>query len=247
MASLSNPLPSDTDTRLIHWTPAETVLMDYQNVTVINGIYGSSNLNSLIALSETNFKGQRSWVVYKSRTFNIIKMLSRYFDDPAAFREVQRQTGLVIVGTAVLSYFSRASTAHARIDIAVNPIHAKRVVHHLVCTEGYSVWDGDKLVLGTKWLDSEVHRITRALAAAVTPRFSHRLREGKDRVISNAHFEKKDITVQKIFFEKVDARGVTSVVYLWVAKNGPAELVLQSRTSKGDVLARMSQTDGVER
>lgn len=142
MASLSNPLPSDTDKHLIHWTPAETVLMDYQNVTVIDGTYNSLNLNSLITLSETNFTGQQSWVVYKSRTFNIIKMLSRYFDDPTAFREVQRQTGVVIVGTAILSYFLQASPTHARINIAINLIYTKCIVDHLVCTKDYSVWDG---------------------------------------------------------------------------------------------------------
>lgn len=131
MASLSNPLPSDTDKHLIHWTPAETVLMDYQNVTVIDGTYNSLNLNSLITLSETNFTGQ-----------HIIKMLSRYFDDPTAFREVQRQTGVVIVGTAILSYFLQASPTHARINIAINLIYTKCIVDHLVCTKDYSVWDG---------------------------------------------------------------------------------------------------------
>lgn len=214
MSPISINVTNIAGERLAHWSLAESVIFDYQNVSVIDGIYNCFNINTLIVLSVTNFKGQRSWIVYKSRKFNVIRMLSQYFDDPTRFREMQRTTGLVIVGQAALHYFARASVTTARIDIVIDPIHARCVAHHLLCTEGYSVWDGNKLVVETTWLDSKVQHIVTALGVPTGKHFSHRLREAKARCTQDTRLEPRDVTIKKLFFEKANTHDTILFVHL---------------------------------
>lgn len=131
-----------TNIRLAHWTMAEFVLLNEQNFSVVDAIYSRLSMDSLLSLSVTCFKARLSWIAYKERMFNIIKLLAKFFNDADGFRELQRRTNVVIIGDVPLLYLLRSPVDRAIFDVAVNPTHANSVVHYLMCMEGYMVWTG---------------------------------------------------------------------------------------------------------
>lgn len=152
------------------WTLTETILMDPQNTTVIDNIYGRLNMASIIAISRTSVRGRVSWLTYKARIFNIIKLLTNYFAKPASFRELQRHTGAVIFGEVPLLYFNRCSTVSGFVDIAVNAGYISNVVHYFLSIEGYKIWDGEKWVEETDWIHKEVRCFHHSRSTTRIPR-----------------------------------------------------------------------------
>lgn len=229
--------PQTIDSRLVSWSAAETVLMDYQNTTVINGVYDDLDLYTLISLSVTNFKSQRSWSVYKKRTFNIIKNLSKYFVDPIGFREMQRRTAAVIFGEVPLLYFRRSNVFHGRVDVAIKPIHTKSVVHHLVRTEHFRLWDGAHWTDNTARVEAEVQRFISPISVRTGARSSLRLQQAKSRLERVQYVATKPPSGKQFFFARDAVYGPATQLVLWVAHKGELEVVLESRSSQWDTIA----------
>lgn len=220
------------DDRAPQWTVAESVLMDPQNVTVIDSIYGHLNLASVIALSRTSSKGHVSWLTYKDRIFNIIKLLSNYSVDPTSFREMQRRTGAVIIGEVPLLYFSRCSIPSDFFDVAVNARHTSDIVHHFLAVEGFKVWDGKKWVRETNWLDEEVRCIRQNQSTTLIPRLGH-VSNDTDRSMPIDRFSMAQAVCGRlVLFERTSSSGSIHVVRAWITNEGTSDLVLQSKTSQ---------------
>ena len=56
---------------------------------------------------------------YISRRFSIVKLLSRYFQHPSAFRNLQAVTGTVISGSSALQFFDRSYYPKSDLDLYV--------------------------------------------------------------------------------------------------------------------------------
>lgn len=214
------------------WTLAETVLMDPQNITVIDNIYGNLNLASVIALSRTSFKGRVSWLTYKERIFNIIKLLSNYFAHPSSFREMQRQTGAVIIGEVPLLYFNRCSTVSRIVDIAVNTDRISNIVHHFLNIEGFKIWDGTKWVGELDWIDKEIRCIRCHESSMHTPRLGHINHDADSSMPIDRFSMPQTICGRLVLFEKTSPSGSIQVIRAWMTNAGTSKLVLQSKNSQ---------------
>lgn len=127
-------------------TAAESILINRYNPTIIDGIFDRLNMASLIALSRTSFKGHASWIEYNKRTFNIIRMLSKYIRDPNGFREMQKRSGAVVMGEAALFFLNRSAIPALVFNIAVHPSRASQVLRHLVFVQGFRLWHNDQWI-----------------------------------------------------------------------------------------------------
>ncbi|KAI0076948.1 hypothetical protein K474DRAFT_1662339 [Panus rudis PR-1116 ss-1] len=56
---------------------------------------------------------------YMARTFDINKLLSRFFDDPVAFRSMQAKTATLISGSTALQFFDRSFYPDSDLDLYV--------------------------------------------------------------------------------------------------------------------------------
>lgn len=224
--------PRNIDWRLMSWSAAEVVLMDYQNTTVIDCIYDALDMYTLVSLSVTNFKGHRSWVVYKKRTFNIIKNLAKYFVDPSGFREIQRKTGAVIFGEVALLYFRRSNIFHGRVDVATKPIHIISVIRHLVRTEHYRLWNGSIWINDIAKAESEIQRLLSPMSSRTGRRASLRLQEARARLQRPQYAPAtKSPNGKRFFFERDAAYGQTTQLCLWVAQEGEMQVILDTSSS----------------
>lgn len=220
------------DIQVVPWTVPESVLMNMHNLTIIDAIYSCLNIDSLLALSMTSSKGRLSWIAYKQRIFNVIKMLSKFFKDPEGFREMQRKTGAVIIGDVPLLYFTRSAVGNAIFDVAVNPTHAQNVARQLVCMEGFSVWTGGHWGRDFDYAYSQIVCIaaqhTSHTADSHNPHYPPIDRHQPQSLIRtcSAGFTKH------MMFEKISSDGNTSVVRVWIAVNGTPELILHSKSSQ---------------
>jgi hypothetical protein len=75
---------------------------------------------------------------YMLRVYNVNLLLRRFFDDPLAFRRLQRSTGTLVSGSAALQFMDRTVYPESDLDIYTHPGHAQAIGHWLVKTEGYA-------------------------------------------------------------------------------------------------------------
>lgn len=227
-----SPLPplQGRDNCATQWTAAENVLMDPQNITVIDAIYCRLDLGSVIAISRTSSRGRISWLTYKGRTFNIMKLLSNYFIDPAGFRNMQRKTGAAIFGEVPMRYFSRCCNASAVFDIAANAIHITYIIRHLLSIEGFRIWDGDQWVDEVDSVDKELQCLRRS--HSLVPRPGHNDTEGNRSQPADRLLLPNAICGRPLLFERKSSSGRLYGVRVWITNKGACDLVLQSKTSQ---------------
>lgn len=58
---------------------------------------------------------------YIKRTFNVNRLLNRFFQDPLAFRSLQARTGMIIAGSLALQYFDRTHYPSSDLDLYLMP------------------------------------------------------------------------------------------------------------------------------
>lgn len=221
-----------TNIRLAHWTMAEFVLLNEQNFSVVDAIYSRLSMDSLLSLSVTCFKARLSWIAYKERMFNIIKLLAKFFNDADGFRELQRRTNVVIIGDVPLLYLLRSPVDRAIFDVAVNPTHANSVVHYLMCMEGYMVWTGGQWGHDINSAYSELECImeshhTPPSSFRGIPSFAHL----DCRMPQHSHFACNEGHVKHLAFKNT-VRGDQCIVRVWMAMKGTPEIVLGSKNSQ---------------
>ncbi|THH14635.1 hypothetical protein EW146_g5727 [Bondarzewia mesenterica] len=87
-------------------------------------IFAHSSSATLLRLSRTCLAALSAVRAYSRHAFDITRLLSRYFPDPAAFRALQARTSMVIFGLNALDFFGRARHghvgAHSELEISVS-------------------------------------------------------------------------------------------------------------------------------
>lgn len=91
---------------------------------------------SLVRLCKANHDARRAVTDYIDSSFNIDKILSRYFSDPKSFRSLQSQTGTLISGSTALQFFDRSFYPESDLDLYVHMSWRIRVAQWLF-NEGY--------------------------------------------------------------------------------------------------------------
>jgi hypothetical protein len=93
---------------------------------------------NLIRVSLTCKDGLLATNDYKQRTFSINQLLSRFFNDPLAFRSLQARTGTLISGSQALQFFSRRYWSESDLDIYAWPEFTVEIGMWLL-KEGYQL------------------------------------------------------------------------------------------------------------
>ncbi|KAI0646149.1 hypothetical protein C8Q79DRAFT_909306 [Trametes meyenii] len=89
-------------------------------------------------LSRVNRCIQEAAMDYKFRAYNINKRLSRFSNNPKAFRSLQKQTATIISGSFALQFFDRTYYDESDLDLYVHPDSSCLLLgHHLIESEGY--------------------------------------------------------------------------------------------------------------
>ena len=74
---------------------------------------------SLVLLLRTSHAIREIVIGYMKTTFNADRLLSRYFDNPLSFRQLQACTGTLISGSTALQFFNRTFYPESDLDIYV--------------------------------------------------------------------------------------------------------------------------------
>lgn len=88
-------------------------------------------------LSKTCRLGYAAAADYSRTAYDINRSLTRYFDDPLAFRSLQARTGTLISGSFALQFLGRLFYPESDLDLYV-AMHARREVGEWILAQGYS-------------------------------------------------------------------------------------------------------------
>ncbi|KAI0684139.1 hypothetical protein BC835DRAFT_1293861 [Cytidiella melzeri] len=106
------------------------------NDLIYDLIFDNASPRSLLLLSRTCKTALTAVRDYLSRALNINKHLSRYFDDPLAFRCLQARTACLVSGSTALQFFNRVRYPESDLDVYVPLVHHKEVGRWLL-EQGY--------------------------------------------------------------------------------------------------------------
>ena len=87
--------------------------------TLSDLILDSCSAKSLLLLLRTSHAIREIVIGYMKTTFNADRLLSRYFDNPLSFRQLQACTGTLISGSTALQFFNRTFYPESDLDIYV--------------------------------------------------------------------------------------------------------------------------------
>lgn len=104
--------------------------------SVYDRLFAACSAMTLITLLQTSSRVNKSVKDYMSCAFDINRLLSRYFSDPAAFRYIQACSASVIAGSTALQFFDRSFYPHSDLDLYVPRVWRSRIGHFLL-QDGY--------------------------------------------------------------------------------------------------------------
>ncbi|RPD63614.1 hypothetical protein L227DRAFT_496572 [Lentinus tigrinus ALCF2SS1-6] len=143
--------------------------------------------------------------------FNINCRLSRFFDDPLAFRSLQARTSTLISGSTALQFFDRTLYANSGLDLFVHKPHRREVGRWLL-QSGYTF-------VPDSFQDPDFE-ITIFDSISLTPDSLHAL----DGIASMLIFVKR--------FADIDGGpGCTRSIRLVVAENTPMDVILSTHST----------------
>lgn len=90
------------------------------NDLLYHSIFDDLSPAGLLRLSRTCRTAHASVNAYIASTFNINKLLLRYFPDPIAFRSLQARTAMLISGSTALQFFSRLIYPDSYLDLYIH-------------------------------------------------------------------------------------------------------------------------------
>lgn len=103
---------------------------------ITDTILENSGLLEIFSFRRTCHLGRKAVDNYNYRTFDVDRSLRRFFDDPASFRSLQRQTDTIIAGSFVVALLDRRVYPNADLDLYTHPGFAPTVAEWLY-NDGY--------------------------------------------------------------------------------------------------------------
>ncbi|KAI0083370.1 hypothetical protein BDY19DRAFT_910654 [Irpex rosettiformis] len=111
------------------------------NYLIYDPIFSAASPGSILRLARTCKAAHAAMRDYFSRAFDINNHLSRFFDDPLAFRSLQAQTNTLISGSFALQFFDRSVYQGSDLNLYVPSLHHKEIGRWLVA-HGYEYVPG---------------------------------------------------------------------------------------------------------
>lgn len=108
------------------------------NHVIYTVIFNSLNAFQLLRLSRTCRLAYTTITHFIKQTWAIDRVLSRFFSDPLAFRQLQARTGTLISGSSALQFFSRTSWPESDLDLYLYDFGLVDLMRWLVEEEGYT-------------------------------------------------------------------------------------------------------------
>ncbi|KAI0083367.1 hypothetical protein BDY19DRAFT_900417 [Irpex rosettiformis] len=106
------------------------------NYLIYDLIFSAASPGSILRFSRTCHAAHLATRDYFARTFKINKHLSRFFDDPLAFRSLQAKTSTLISGSSALQFFDRTHYEESDLDLYVSAKHHREVGRWMLA-QGY--------------------------------------------------------------------------------------------------------------
>lgn len=103
---------------------------------ICDAIFDNCSVKTLVRLRRTCQTIRSAIDQYFERTFDVNRLLHRFFDDPMSFRHVQAQTGTVISGSTALQFFICSVYPGSDLDI-YTPMAWRSTVGHYLLQVGY--------------------------------------------------------------------------------------------------------------
>ena len=118
------------DTSIAYHHAPLNLIMNNEKISTV--ILNRCSTKSLVLLLRTNRSINASVTAYIEKTYNIYRILRRYFADPLSFRYLQAYTGTVISGSTALQFFDRSFYPESDLDIYAPKAWGKEVGHFLL-------------------------------------------------------------------------------------------------------------------
>ena len=106
------------------------------NHLIYDTIFAAASPASILCLARTCKVAHIAMRDYFTRTFNINRHLTRFFDDPLAFRSLQARTGTLISGSSALQFFERTVYETSDLDL-YTPLLFRKDVGRWLLAQGY--------------------------------------------------------------------------------------------------------------
>jgi hypothetical protein len=87
--------------------------------TIYDAVFSQSDILSIVRFQRICRQAQSAVKDYLARAFNIDRHLSRFFDNPKAFRKLQAETATAISGSSALQFFQRTFYPESDLDLYV--------------------------------------------------------------------------------------------------------------------------------
>ncbi|KAI0076914.1 hypothetical protein K474DRAFT_1622018 [Panus rudis PR-1116 ss-1] len=95
-------------------------------------IFDDCHPSALLCFRATCRRAYYAVEYYIRRMWNIHRFLSRYFDNPLEFRQLQAQTGMLISGSSALQFFDRTFYPGSDLDLYVPMVYREEVGNYLL-------------------------------------------------------------------------------------------------------------------
>ena len=106
------------------------------NDLIYDTIFAAASPGSILCLARTCQAAHAAMRDYFARAFNINKHLTRFFDDPLAFRSLQARTTTLIAGSSALQFFDRTVYEGSGLNLYV-PLEYCKDVGNWMLAHGY--------------------------------------------------------------------------------------------------------------
>ena len=198
------------------------VLFGHRDSTLIDNIYHRSRLCDILSMCKTCTDGQIAWKNYCARTFNMNRMLSKYFLSHSAFRRLLHSTGSIIIGPCVTSFLHRVPAGRIPMDIMTDRAHAKAIISFIQEREYYSQWGWEETIA------EYVKRNTQEIGVREVRRSGLR-----SAIVPVKIAQQREICVGGVFtFSRERSDGVQQHVRVLIARTCITKSVLTMSTSK---------------
>lgn len=104
----------------------------FDKIEICDCLFNQCTLQSLFRLRRTCKTAKCAIDDYVSRAYDINHFLSRFFEDPSSFRDLQALTDAVISGSAALQFLDRTEYIGSDLDIYVTKEHVLTVCNWLM-------------------------------------------------------------------------------------------------------------------
>lgn len=133
-----------TDAAVDPGSNVELVIMNADNTSITDRVYGPLDIRDILQLASTCRKARFEWMKYRGRVYNMNKFLALYLKDTTGFRRLMRASDSMIVGPCLSDFLWRRGVGTYSLSVVLAASALKDMKEHLERVEGFTVWEGNR-------------------------------------------------------------------------------------------------------